>query len=180
MSLDPDAVRAIRARELLDSLNDFCTLLDSTHPGVSSAMRQRIAALKHRLTWCDECYSLRRRQLLLQWVIRSVAKTMLRIMETSFCVFRATGEGRRYSYDSWTSNPSPATGTWAVAGPVGERRLDIPVVSVAARRRSPRGEYCAAPRISRSLGVSIFPVARARNCWHFGGPRGKARAALAR
>jgi len=170
MSLDPDAVRRIRARELLEQVEVLCDRIDSTHSEVSMAVRSRIAALKCRLCWCDGCYSLRRRQLLLDWVIRGIAELILRMVETLFCIHGAAA--RRNRYDARPNHPLPKTGSWAFADSPCEGRGRFRIVSVPGGNGQTGGKYPAPSESCRQTRHAGFPFFRSSPCGAAAGPVG--------
>jgi len=84
VSLDPHAVAKIETKMALAQLELILVDLAHSNATASAAGLQELAVLKHRLHWCDECYSRHRSQLLLDWILKRAAELVLRLIEASF------------------------------------------------------------------------------------------------
>jgi hypothetical protein len=114
--MDPHAWARIRTRESLEVLEQLARLTDATDAGVSKAMLVEIAWLKHRLTWCDGCYSRARSIALWMWVVRATLQVVIRWMETSHCLFSAVPPALVYGYDARNDHSIFASVEKTVAG----------------------------------------------------------------
>jgi hypothetical protein len=124
LCLDPHALAKIQTREALDSLEQILVAMAATNTGLSSLGLAQVARLRHRLEWCDECYSRQRSQALLLWVLRLVFELTIRVIGPSICfthvVRRLAARRLRHirtdqlwePHDHWTHHPSSSTSRW--------------------------------------------------------------------
>src|SRR4051794_13917136 len=106
--MDPHVWAKVRTRESLESLERLANLVGATNAEVSRAMLFEIARLKHRLEWCDSCYSRARSLLLWCWIVRAIAELLVKL-GTSHCRSLALLTAPRYLYDTWNDDQAPAT-----------------------------------------------------------------------
>jgi hypothetical protein len=110
MCLDPHAVAKIETRMMLDSLEQLLVDLANSNANASAAGLAELAVLRHRLSWCNECYSRHRSQLLLSWIQKRAADLVLRVIEASFYQQSASVFMRWSIGNAWSYNPIPANG----------------------------------------------------------------------
>jgi len=98
---DPHAVARIRARALLDELEQLLLAMRATNTGVSASDIAVVRTLKRRLGWCEGCYYRYRSVAMLLWVLKKVAELVIRVVETSICKVSARMVAHWGINDTW-------------------------------------------------------------------------------
>lgn len=153
MCIDPHALAQIQVRESLDSLELILTEIAATDSGLSSVGLKELTRLRHRLDWCTECYSRRRSQLLLMWIVKNVAELVMRIiMRPSFCSLLAKSvflyarytkqaisqrKNNDIRIDDQIATPSSRINSERIC----RRTSNYPLLSIAARNGQERANY---------------------------------------
>ncbi len=130
--MDPHAWAKVRTRESLEALEQLANLIGATNAEVSRAMLLEVARLKHRLEWCDTCYSRARSIKLWCWVVRCMAELLIKWLGTSRCTVLAVLTAPRFSYDSWNDHQTSATGETPVAAGPREASQHLRILPFAA------------------------------------------------
>lgn len=130
--MDPHAWAKIRTRESLEALERLARGIDATNAGVSRAMLDELARLKHRLSWCDSCYSRARSVKLWMWVTRAAVELLVRWMEISHCLLDAAHTATPLTYDVRNDDPVPAAVETIAAGRARRSRGYLRLLSLAA------------------------------------------------
>jgi hypothetical protein len=157
LCLDPHALAKIQTREALDNLEQILVAMAATNTGLSSLGLAQVARLRHRLAWCDECYSRQRSQALLSWVLRLAFELMIRVIGPSICFTHVARHlaARRLrhirtdqlweTHDHRTHHTSSSTSRWIQPEKVCRRTLDYSFLSFTHRIRQTRSTHFAPP-----------------------------------